>query len=64
MGPANKADICVFIIKHTVLYEPPHEIPNNVLCAMIVKLLTEHNLKFLGLKGGCRGSCESSLVKM
>ena len=31
---------------------------------MIVKLLTEHHLKFLSLKGGCRGSSESSLVKM
>ena len=31
---------------------------------MIVKLLTEHHLEFLSLKGGCRGSPESSLVKM
>ena len=31
---------------------------------MIVKLLTEHDLKFLSLKRGCRGSSESSLVKM
>ena len=31
---------------------------------MIVKLLTKHNLEFLGLKGGCRGSSESTLVKM
>ena len=31
---------------------------------MIVKLLTEHQLEFLSLKGGCRGSSESSLVKM
>ena len=31
---------------------------------MIVKLLTEHHLKFLSLKGGCRGSSESTLVKM
>ena len=31
---------------------------------MIVKLLTEHHLEFLSLKGGCRGSSESSLVKM
>ena len=30
---------------------------------MIVKLLTEHNLEFLSLKGGCTGSAESSLVK-
>ena len=31
---------------------------------MIVKLLTEHHLKFLSLKGGYRGSSESTLVKM
>ena len=31
---------------------------------MIVKLLTEHNLEFLTLKGDCRGSSESTLVKM
>ena len=31
---------------------------------MIVKLLPEHNLEFLSLKGSCRGSLESSLVKM
>ena len=31
---------------------------------MIVKLLTEQNLDFLSLKGGCRGSSESTLVKM
>ena len=30
---------------------------------MIIKLLTEHNLEFLSLKGGCRGSSESTLVK-
>ena len=29
---------------------------------MIVKLLTEHNLEFLSLKGDCRGSSESILV--
>ena len=28
---------------------------------MIVKLLTEHHLEFLSLKGGCRGSSESTL---
>ena len=27
---------------------------------MIVKLLTEHHLEFLSLKGGCRGSSEST----
>ena len=31
---------------------------------MIVKLLTEHHLEFLRLKGGCRGSSESTHVKM
>ena len=31
---------------------------------MIVKLLTEHHLKFLSLKGGCTDSSESTLVKM
>ena len=31
---------------------------------MIVKLLTEHDLEFLSLKGGCRGLSESTLVKM
>ena len=31
---------------------------------MSVKLLTEHYLKFLNLKGGCRGSSESTHVKM
>ena len=27
---------------------------------MIVKLLTEHHLEFLSLRGGCRGSSESN----
>ena len=31
---------------------------------MIVKLLTEHHLEFVSFKGGCRGSSESTLVKM
>ena len=31
---------------------------------MIVKLLTEHHLEFLSLKGGCTSSSESTLVKM
>ena len=31
---------------------------------MIVKLLTEHHLEFLSIKRGCRGSSESTLVKM
>ena len=31
---------------------------------MIVKLLTEHHLGFLSVKGGYRGSSESTHVKM
>ena len=31
---------------------------------MSVKLLTEHNLEFLSLKGGCTVSSESKLVKI
>ena len=31
---------------------------------MIVKLLTEHHLELLCLIGGCRGSSESTHVKM
>ena len=31
---------------------------------MTVKLLTEHHLEFLSLKGGCTGSSESTLAKM
>ena len=31
---------------------------------MTVKLLTEHYLEFLSLKGGCTGSSEFTLVKM
>ena len=31
---------------------------------MSVKLLTEHRLEFVSLKGGCIGSSESALVKM
>ena len=31
---------------------------------MIVKLLTEHNLEFLSLKGDCRCSSESTYLKI
>ena len=31
---------------------------------MNIKLLTENDLKFLSVKGGCTGSSESTLVKM
>ena len=32
--------------------------------SLTVKLLNEHDLEFLRLKGGCTGSSESTLVKM
>ena len=32
--------------------------------SMTIKLLPEHHLEFLSLKGGCIGSSESTLVKM
>ena len=31
---------------------------------MSVKLLTEHHLEFLRIKGGCTGSSKSTFVKM
>ena len=31
---------------------------------MTVKLLTEHNLEFLRLKGGCTGNSESTLFAL
>ena len=31
---------------------------------MVEKLLTEHHLEFLSLKGGCAGGSMSTLVKM
>ena len=31
---------------------------------MTLKLMTEHHLEFLSLKGGCTGSSEYTLVKM
>ena len=31
---------------------------------MSVKILAEHDLEFLSLKGGCTGSSKSTLVKM
>ena len=31
---------------------------------MSVKLLTEHRLEFVSLKGGCTGSSQSTLVRM
>ena len=47
----------------------PYAQSDQSLCSsleysMIVKLLTEHHLEFLSLKGGCTASSESTLVKM
>ena len=36
----------------------------HILGVLSIKLLTEHHLEFLNLKGGCIGSSESTLVKM
>ena len=36
----------------------------SLKCYLTVKLLTEHHLEFLSLKGGCKGWSESTLVKM
>ena len=63
-----------------MIHEPRLEISNNVTCAtskasdqshcqsleysMSVKLLAEHHLEFLSLKGGPTGSSEYTLVKM
>ena len=33
-----------------------------ILSVLTVKLLSEHHLEFLSLKGGCSGSSESTLV--
>ena len=72
--------LCIIII---YIYEPVHEIFNNVIyvtskasdlpghmrslirafaCRLniLVKLLTEHHLEFLSLKGGCTGSSETT----
>ena len=75
-------------LKKTTLFEPQHEISNNVICATgkdsdqtahmpahmrslirafasrFLRLLTQHHLEFLSLKGGLTGSSESSLVKI
>ena len=36
----------------------------RAVASPIFKLLTEHHLEFLSLKGGCTGSSESTLVKI
>ena len=78
--------VCTLFVTGNVyvnkLYEPLHEISNNLVCetskasdqpahtrslirafaSRLNILLTEHNLEFLSLKGGCTGSSESTLV--
>ena len=49
--------------------QPAHTQSDQSLCmwleySMTVKLLTEHHLEFLPLKGDCTGSSEFTLVKM
>ena len=70
-----KAILHVYML---VIIEPQHEISNNVVCATIKALDQAAHmrslirafasrlniLEFLGLKGGCTGSSESTLVKM
>ena len=48
---------CAYAQNDQSLYKP-------LEYSMTVKLLTEHHLEFLSLKGGCTGSSESTLVKM
>ena len=35
----------------------------SLVYSMIFKLLTEHHLEFISLKGGCTGSSDSILIK-
>ena len=47
----------------------PYAQSDQSLCLLLkipmnVRLLTEHHLRFLSLKGGCTGPSESTLVKM
>ena len=41
-----------------------HSLCQSLEYSMSVKLLTDHHLEFLRLKGGCTGSPESTLVKI
>ena len=40
------------------------ELLDRTAMTMTHRLLTEHHLEFLSLKGGCTGASESTLVKM
>ena len=48
---------CAYVQSDQSLYQ-------SLEYSMSVKLLTEHHLEFLILKGGCTGSSESTQVKM
>ena len=41
-----------------------HRLSWSLEYSLIVKLLTEHNLEFLSVKGGCTGSSQSTHVIM
>ena len=71
----NKTESVLFSRKnnkpvHPLLYmnhQFINEVTNHKLLGLIfftVKLLTEHHLDFLSLKGGCTDSSKSTLVKM
>ena len=52
-------------LKHACTYAQTDEnLCLSLEYLMSIKLLTEHNLEFLSLKGGCTGSSETTLVKM
>ena len=50
--------------KHVLIGALTKLVVPTIKKSMIVKLLAEHHLEFLSLKEGCRGSSESTLVKM
>ena len=71
--------MCLTYNEAIKLYEPRHEISNNVVCAIsnvsdqpahrafascLNILLMEQHLEFLILKGSCTGSSESTLFKI
>ena len=68
--PVHEISNNVVCATSKVSYQPSHTRSfDQSLCLsleypMIVKLLTEHHLRFLSLKVGCTGSSESTLVKM
>ena len=79
-NPKDRFSCGVALLFLCVTFEPRHEISNNMVCAsskssdqslclwlkyyMTVKLLTDHQLEFLSLKGDCTGSSEYIHVNM